>query len=211
MTAIAPTITAFDPHEYRQQMERLEPFAQRIHIDLMDGEFAPSKSPGVDHCWWPSHIVADVHLMYQRPMEEIETLLKIKPSLVVIHAEADVDHLAFATRLNEAGIRAGLALLSTTAASDYYDLLPSFDHALVFSGKLGFHGGMADMRLLTKVSDLREKFPHLEVSWDGGINTQNAQELAENGVEVLNVGGFIANAEDPKRAYDQLAESVTKG
>ncbi len=53
MAVICPTVTAYDPHEYREQMERVEPFAKRIHIDLMDGHFAPTKSPGLKHVWWP--------------------------------------------------------------------------------------------------------------------------------------------------------------
>jgi pentose-5-phosphate-3-epimerase len=204
MAVIAPTVTAFEPHEYREQMEKLATFAQRIHIDLMDGVFAPTKSPGVDQIWWPPNVMADIHLMYQKPMEALEGLIKLKPHMVVIHAEADVDHFEFASKLNEAGILAGVALLAETPVKDYLDLFPSFDHALVFSGKLGYHGGMADMRLLPKISDLHEKFPHLEVGWDGGIDAQNVHELTQGGVQVLNVGGFIANAPNPQEAYNKL-------
>jgi ribulose-phosphate 3-epimerase len=208
MALIVPTVTATEPHEFREYMEKLGTFAQRVHIDLMDGVFAPSTSPDVGQVWWPENVIADIHLMYQHPMEQLDALIKLKPSLVVIHAEAEVDHASFAGKLNEAGIRAGLAILSESAVKDYYDLLPGFDHALVFSGKLGFHGGMADMRLLTKVSELREKYPHLEVAWDGGINPQNVRELAINGVQVLNVGGFIANAEDPQNAYQNILNTL---
>lgn len=211
MPVIAPTVTAFEPHEYREQMEKLATFAQRIHVDLMDGEFASSSSPSVEQCWWPDGVIADIHLMFQRPAEQLEQLIKLKPHLVVIHAEADVDHLDFAAKLNTAGIRAGLALLSETPVSDHYDYFPSFDHALVFSGKLGYHGGLADTRLLNKVSELHEKFPHLEVAWDGGINLENIRELATNGVQVLNVGGAIANAPDPQAAYDSLQTKILQG
>lgn len=204
MALIVPTVTAFEPHEYRAQMEKLATFAQRIHIDLMDGEFAPTQSPGLDQVWWPEGVVADIHLMFQRPADQLEQLIKLKPHLVVIHAEAEVDHFDFAAKLNQAGIRAGLAILAETPVSDYYDYFPSFDHALVFSGKLGYHGGLADTRLLNKVSELHEKFPHLEVGWDGGINLENIRELATNGVQVLNVGGAIAQAADPAAQYDLL-------
>src|SRR4051794_36625025 len=112
--AICPTITAFEPHQYRIQMERIEPFAKRVHIDLMDGLFAPTKSPGLDQVWLPENIVSDIHLMYQRPAAELEQLIKLKPSLVVIHCEAEVDHAAFAAKLHENGINAGLALLQDT-------------------------------------------------------------------------------------------------
>src|ERR1017187_3160497 len=114
MAIICPTVTAYNPHEYRSQIERVQSFAKRLHIDLMDGEFAPTKSPGLDRVWWPAEIVADIHLMYQRPMDCLEQLVKLKPRLVIIHSEADVQHMDFAARLHAADILAGLAILHDT-------------------------------------------------------------------------------------------------
>ena len=206
MAVICPTVTAFDPHEYRKQMERLQPFAKRVHIDLMDGEFAPTKSPGLDKVWWPEEFTADIHLMYRRPMDEMGQLLKLKPSLVVIHAEAEVNYTDFAAKLHQAGIEAGLAILRNTPVESVVNIMRSFDHALVFSGDLGRHGGQADLSLLAKVRAIRENYSasEIEISWDGGITDQNASQLVEAGVDVLNVGGFIQNAEQPQEAYQKL-------
>lgn len=210
MAIICPTITAYDPHEYRAQIEQIEGFAERIHIDLMDGEFAPKASPGLDQVWWPDNLVADIHLMYKRPAEHIEQLVKLKPSLVVIHEEADVDHVRFAEELQEHGIKVGLAILQETAADDVLPILKNFDHTLVFSGHLGFHGGETDLTLLDKVRSIRQAFPKIEISWDGGINTDNAKQLVKGGVDVLNTGGFIQKAPDPQAAYATL-KSVIEG
>ena len=185
-------------------MERLLPFAQRVHIDLMDGEFAPTKSPGLDQVWWPHELTADIHLMYQRPMESVEQLIKLKPNLVVIHNEADVHHMDFAARLHQHDIEVGLAILHDTPIEHAYQIMHSFDHVLVFSGDLGKHGGVADLGLLDKVRKIRDHHPEVEIGWDGGINDQNAPALIEAGVAVLNVGGFIQNADDPARAYAKL-------
>ena len=207
MAVICPTVTAFDPHEYRKQMERLQPFAKRVHIDLMDGEFAPTKSPGLDKVWWPEEFTADIHLMYRRPMDEMDQLLKLKPNLVVIHAEAEVHYIDFAAKLHQAGIKAGLAILRNTPVESGVNIMRTFDHALVFSGDLGRHGGQADLSLLDKVRAIREHYPEIETSWDGGITDQNARQLVETGVDVLNVGGFIQKSDDPSAAYAKL-ESV---
>jgi ribulose-phosphate 3-epimerase len=202
--AICPTITAFGMHDYRAQMEVLESFAERIHIDLMDGIFAPHVSPGLEQVWWPPQITADLHLMFQKPAEHIEQIIKLHPNLVIIHLEAEVDHVKFAADLQAAGIRVGLALLQSTRLDQAVELIPHFDDVMVYSGHLGEHGGVADLSLLDKVRQLKLQHPLIEISWDGGINDQNAKQLVEAGVSVLNVGGFIASADSPQEAYAKL-------
>lgn len=208
MAVICPTVTAFDPHEYRAEIERVASFAERLHIDLMDGQFTPTKSPGLDQVWWPEALTADIHLMYRQPMASLDQLIKLRPHLVVIHQEAEVDHADFAARLREHGIRAGLAILQATPVTAVSDLLRSFDHLLIFSGNLGHHGGQADLRLLDKVRGLSQAYPDLEIGWDGGINDHNAPGLAAAGVGVLNVGGFIQKAANPQEAYQKLLAVV---
>ena len=60
------------------------------------------------------------------------------------------------------------------------------------------------MKLLDKVDQIRKLKPTIEIGWDGGINDTNAYELAKNGIDVLNVGGFIQKSDDPEGAYDTL-------
>lgn len=209
MAIVCPTITAFDPHEYREQMERVAPFAKRIHIDLMDGRFAPTKSPGLEHIWWPHNITADIHLMYQRPMNYLDWLIKLRPHMVIIHNEADVHHMQFAAELHKADILAGLAVLRDTPVENAYQVMNSFDHVLIFSGDLGHHGGHADLGLLDKIAKVKSHHPEAEISWDGGINDQNAKILVDGGVDVLNVGGFIQKADDPAAAYAKLISVIS--
>lgn len=208
MSVISPTVTAFDTHEYRTQMERVRGFAKRIHVDLMDGEFAPTKSPNLEHIWLPHHIEADIHLMYQKPMEYVETLIKLKPHMVVIHNEADVHHMHFAAELHKHDILVGLAVLADTPIEYAAQVMHSFDQVLIFSGHLGYHGGQADLGLLSKVAYVREHHPEAEIAWDGGITAENARQLVEAGVEVLNTGGYIQKADNPEAAYDTITSVI---
>ncbi len=208
MAVICPTVTATGPHQYREQMERVEPFAKRVHIDLMDGRFAPTRSPGLDQIWWSPRVKADIHLMYQRPIEQLSALIRLRPHMVVIHAEAAGDHAHFADSLHKVGIRAGLALLQGTSVESVSRIIKKFNHILIFSGHLGYHGGEADLGLLSKVRAVRESHPEGEIGWDGGINDQNAKQLIEAGVDVLNVGGFVQRATDPEHAYATLKEVI---
>ncbi|MDQ5953994.1 MAG: hypothetical protein QG647_732, partial [Patescibacteria group bacterium] len=48
MKYISPTVTATDEKTFNKQLNLLNSFAKRIHIDLMDGKFTPTKSPPED-------------------------------------------------------------------------------------------------------------------------------------------------------------------
>jgi ribulose-phosphate 3-epimerase len=210
MTAICPTITAYDTDEYANQIKNIRGFAERIHIDLMDGEFAPTKSPGLEDVWWPHDIVGDLHIMYQRPMDHLHQIIRLKPHLVVVHAEAQVHHMHFAAELHKHGIEAGVSILQDTPVDNIKQIMHSFDHVLVFSGHLGYHGGQVNLDLLQKVREIRAYHTEIEIGWDGGISADNVTALTDAGVSVLNVGGFVQKADDPRAAYAKLKALVSE-
>jgi ribulose-phosphate 3-epimerase len=207
MPVICPTVTADNPHTYREQMARIEPFAPRVHIDFADGEFA-AKMVNIAQAYWPEHMTADFHVMYKHPYAQMETIVSLKPNMVIVHAEAEDDILAMVLELQAVGIKAGLALLKDTKPEDHVDVISHVDHVLLFGGDLGHQGGTADMSVLAKAADVRAINPTVELGWDGGITAENAPLLTEGGIEVLNVGGFIQHADDPKEAYEQIAKSL---
>lgn len=194
--------------EYREAIERVAEFAERIHIDFADGVFAPTKLEPIEDAWWPVGMLIDFHIMYQHPLEHIETVIMHQPSLAIVHAEAD-GAWEFLSELEGLGINRGVALLKDTPAEAVKPYLDDLDHVLVFSGDLGYYGGKADLGLLDKVKRLKEMKPDLEIGWDGGVNDETAKALAAGGVDVLNVGGAIQKAADPKSAYDILVSGIS--
>jgi ribulose-phosphate 3-epimerase len=184
-------------------MARIEPFATRVHIDFGDGEFA-ERMVSIAQAYWPEHMTADFHIMYKRPYAHMETIVGLKPNMVVVHAEADDDILPMVLELQAVGIKAGVALLKDTKPDAHVDVISHADHVLLFGGDLGHQGGTADLSVLSKASDVRAINPTVELGWDGGITAENVPLLVEWGIEVLNVGGFIQHADDPKEAYESL-------
>lgn len=205
---VCPTVTARSTDEYREQMERIAPFVERVHVDVADGIFTPVKLAPIDHVWWPHGVHADLHVMFKKPFDHIKTYLKLSPKLVIVHAEAEGEFMSFAEAMRKHGIMVGVALRPHTQVEAIKGALEWIDHVLVFSGDLGHFGGHANTHLLTKVLLLRKLKPSLEIGWDGGINNRNANLLAAGGVNVLNVGGFIHHAADPRGAYEELVNQV---
>lgn len=209
MIDICPTITAENADEYKKQMEMVEPFAGRIHVDVSDGKFAPRKLIELDQIWWRGDRTIDLHVMYQWPTIRREVILALSPRLVIVHAEAEGNFAGFASILHARGVEVGVALLPKTPAKVIEPALDFVDHVLIFSGNLGYQGGSkADLGLLEKAKELKQLKPALEIGWDGGVNDKNIAEIAAAGVEVINVGGFIQKAKDPLAAYATLNSAL---
>lgn len=209
MAVVCPTILADNAADYAKQMGKIAPFVSRVQIDLMDGEFAKPKSIPLEGVWWPAGIDADIHFMYANPFDYLDKLIHLNPHLVIIHVEANIHHMHFAAELHKAGIKVGLAALPQTPVANIEQILHSFDYFLIFSGDLGHFGGEAKLELLSKAKAAKGHHPDLEIGWDGGINDQNARQLFEGGVDVLNVGGFIQKAEDPFKAFNVLVQAIS--
>jgi ribulose-phosphate 3-epimerase len=204
MAIICPTVTPTNLKEFKQQLARAIDLAPHIHLDFMDGEFAPSKSPDLSAIWKPAGVTVDLHVMYKLPAQHLRAMIRLKPRLVIIHAESTGDFGEISTALRDAQINVGLALLPGTSVERIEPALHSVDHVLIFSGDLGYFGGKADLKLLDKVRKIRSINPKLEIGWDGGINDQNIGQLVEGGVDVLNVGGYLQRASNPAHAYATL-------
>lgn len=205
---ICPTILAHDKHEFASQLKKVS-FAGRIQFDFMDGNFAPGRSIEISEAWWPHSIKADLHLMYLRPEEHLKEIKELQPHMVIVHAESyPIHHMHFAAELHKEGIKAGLAILPETPIANVEQILNSFDHLLIFGGSLGHFGGEADLNQLSKAWEAKQHHPDIEIGWDGGINDQNIRQIAEAGINVLNVGGYIQSADDPQKAYTKLVDLI---
>lgn len=210
MSVIAPAILVDTPEAYKASVDRYHPFAQRVHIDLSDGEFTPSFTVGIDQLWWPQEWTVDIHAMVARPMEYIEPLVALKPHTIIFHVEAVADIVPILKRVKQAGVRAGIALQRPTVPSTVEEAIKEADHVMVFTGNLGQYGGTASLMQLEKVRLIKAINPNVEIGWDGGVNVDNAYTLTQGGVDVLNVGGAIANAVEAGQVYATLVSEINK-
>ena len=210
MAVIAPTILTESEDDYRNTVERLHGFAQRVHIDLTDGEFAPTFTVGVNQLWWPQEWEVDIHAMVARPSQYVDALIQLKPKSIIFHAEASEDLMPIIAKIKQAGIHAGVALLKPTVPSTVQPYIENADHVMVFSGDLGHYGGEASMMQLEKVRLVRKIKADVEIGWDGGANVENCYTLVQGGVDVVNVGGAINKSDDPAGTYKTMVEEINK-
>ncbi len=201
MASVVPTVLASTPVDYAERIDRVKPFAKRLHIDVCDGIFADNKTLGLTQIYDINTIPFDLHLMIERPLMELETIISLAPSLVIIHFESEGDHFSLIKELKAYEIKVGLAVLAETSISQVAALLPLIDHLLIFTGYIGHNGGTFQSDQLHKIAEARAIAPNLEIGIDGGVDQSSARLCVEAGVDILDVGSFIHNSNDPEIAY----------
>ncbi len=210
MGVISPAILTDSVDSYRSYVEKIHPFAERVHVDITDGEFAPTFTVSASQVWWPQEWMVDIHAMVARPSEYLDTFVNLKPHMVILHAEVEEDLLPTIAHLKKFDIKAGIALQRSTVPLDNEAVIKAADHVMIFTGDLGKYGGVASMMQLEKVRLIRAINPQVEIGWDGGVTVENAFSLSQGGVDVLNAGSAIAKSADPKDAYDKLVKEINK-
>lgn len=216
MTIIEPTITTNDTTIYEIRMDDFLSYAPRIHIDITDGKFAPSQTINLNQVYWPKSdersAKIDLHLMIEHPIEWLDQIVSLAPDRVILHAEsADAgDKLPkIFAHLRKFDIQCGVALLPQTQPAEVADLIKLADSVLIFGGHLGYQGGEADLSQLAKVTEIKKINKEAAIEWDGGANASNVRQLANAGIDIINVGSAISKAPIAKDAYTELKQLMS--
>ena len=208
--SIVPAILTDNKKDYRLQAERINAFTRRVQIDVTDGIFTPTQTLDVTNIWWPKNWEADLHLMVAYPSRHIDTVLKLSPSLCILHAEASEDLMPVFAALKEKGIKTGLALLPSTYPGNVKQYIEAVDHVLIFASQIGVQGAPADLMQMEKIPLIRNMKPEVEIGWDGGANLSNVRALAHADLDVINVGSALSAAQNPAEIYQQLVAEIDK-
>ena len=213
---IVPTITAQTPADYATALTKLD-FAPRLHVDIADGHFAPNRTVNLNQIYFENDEFVkthdgqareiDLHLMIEDPTKWLHQIVALAPTRVIVSAEVlGEDFAKLRDHLAQFDIKFGIALLSQTSVTSVQRMIKLADYVLIFGGHLGFQGGMADLKNLAKVQQIRELNPNCEIAWDGGANADNVAEIVAAGVDTVNVGAAISRAENPEAAWNQLTQ-----
>ena len=66
------------------------------------------------------------------------------------------------------------------------------------------------MMQLEKIRLIKKINSNVEIGWDGGANLGNVFSLKQGGVDVINVGGALANAADPAQIYKDMSAEINR-
>jgi ribulose-phosphate 3-epimerase len=73
-------------------------------------------------------------------------------------------------------------------------------------GHIGFQGQAFDPKVIEKIKEVKEKYPSMIISIDGGVSLDIAKTLINAGANRLVIGSAIFGAEDVGEAISKFIE-----
>jgi len=212
---IAPSILAWDLGDLERAVQiSVEGGADQVHLDVIDGHFAPNITfgPGtVKALRRRCDLKFDTHLMIDSPNLYADKFLDAGSDLLSLHAEvlsgSKFDELY--SSVHARGKEVGLAIKPGTELPRWaVERLDKISMLVVMTVNPGFSGQSMDMSVmpkLQKISDLvGEKRVPIDIEIDGGVEPENVHEVVKRGGNVLVAGAGVYGKEDPVKAISVL-------
>ena len=187
-----------------------------FHIDVMDGKFVEQNTmlhmleyaTTIKHI---SNIPLDVHLMVDKPREQIEDYIDLKPTYITVHYEAFEKEKQLEDTLlyiKQNGCRAGISIKPDTSVEKIYPYLEKISLVLVMTVEPGYGGQKLIETTIPKIKKLKtyieENKLECFIEADGGINLENIEKLNEAGIDIAVVGSAIINSNNMKETIQKM-------
>ena len=210
---IAPSLLSADFARLADQIQLVEQAgAGLLHLDVMDGHFAPNLTIGpplIKSIRSVTRMPFDAHLMITDPLKFAPRFAECGADSITFHAEAMPDGKAAARAIAAAGVSVGVSINPDTPAETIFDLLDDVDLVLVMSVHPGFSGQKFIPEVLKKVEALHQRMrPDQWLQIDGGISTATVGAAAAAGANCFVAGSAVFGADDPAKAVQDIASAA---
>lgn len=208
---IIPGILEKDWEAIEKKIERVKPFAKTIHIDLLDGKFAPNTTflDPKPFEKYSKDIFFELHMMVENPLQYLKPFAESGFKRFIGHIEKMPDVAEFVAEGQLVG-EVGLAIDGQTGIDALTVPLEDLDFLFVMTVNAGYSGQVFNAEYLEKVKALRmqnllnaEGLP-LPIEVDGGMNAQTITLARDAGATRFIATSFLFNAENPHAQYEHL-------
>ena len=196
---VAPSLICADLCNLERDLRRFEAMGlTSLHVDILDGHFSPSMPIGLDVVRQARRVTSlafDVHLMVDNCEFFLDQVLDIGVQRVCFHVESAFHLDRLLTRIQEAGVRAGVALhpATTLTVLDYAVDRCDFVMLMLINPGYGGHGDEGQVPYaLRKVSDCRSYLDrtgrNIPIEVDGRVSFEGIPSLVAAGADILVAG-----------------------
>lgn len=194
--------------EWVDKIEIVRPFAKTIHVDIVDGIFAPNTTIAEPEWFeqFSKDFILEVHLMTDEPVNHLKKWADSGFRRFIGQIEKMSDQTEFVAQAQLLG-EAVLALDKQSAVEDIRVPIDDLDGLLVMSIQAGLSGQKFEEHLMEKVKQLRKKTT-LPIEVDGGMNDQTIAIAADAGVTRFVVTSFLYNFDHPEKQFDLLKKQL---
>lgn len=192
-----------------QKIQMVLPFVKKIHIDLLDGKFAPNTTSldAAPFTAYTKDILFEAHLMVEDPLQYLDTFAKAGFKRFIGQVEKMPDVAAFVAKAESLG-EVGLAVDTPTAVDSILPYIEDLDFVLVMTVKAGFSNQQFMPEMLEKVKKLREKAPFLPIEIDGGVNDMTIKDARKAGATRFVTTGFLFGSTNLQTQFALLQKSA---
>lgn len=187
--------------------------ADGLHLDIMDGHFVPNLSMGPEVSRMARRIIKlplSTHLMVTRPDLFVGPFIEAGADTLLIHVEAQSDIPKTLKAIREKGVRAGITLNPETPAEAAFPFLKEVDEILFMTVHPGFGGQKFIPAVLPKIAEIRKRVPVLDLSIDGGISLETAEQAAAYGINIFIAGTFLYNANNMTAEIETMRQRAKR-
>jgi ribulose-phosphate 3-epimerase len=212
---IAPSILAADLARLGDEVAAVEPYADLLHVDVMDGHFVPNLTLGIPviaSLRRATDLTLDCHLMTLNPDSYLEPLKMAGADLVTVHMEVFPNPRPVAALARDVGLDFGLVINPATPAEAVEPFVELTDMVVVMSVNPGFGGQAFIPEVLEKVERLRKFVDSAglgtDIEIDGGIDSTTIRSARDAGADVFVAGTSVFKAKDPAAAVEELRKAM---
>jgi ribulose-phosphate 3-epimerase len=204
---LAPSILTADFGRLADEIRSVEPFVDRLHLDVMDGHYVPNLTFGpstVEAIRKVTDLPLHVHLMITDPGAYTNVFVDAGADLISFHPEVVNDTGEVIDLIRSLGAGAGIAVHPDVGLDEVEPHLSSLAVVLMMTVRPGF-GGQAFLRsVLDKLIAARrmvdENDSSADIEVDGGVKLSNLEETVQTGVDIVVAGSAIFDGVDAPAA-----------
>jgi ribulose-phosphate 3-epimerase len=206
---IVPAILVKNLEELNQKVKEIEPYVNRIQVDIMDGKFVPNKTIQPEEMKsFRTKLIKEAHLMVEDNEKYVEGFLDLGFDIIIVHAESCKNIKGIIKKVKGRGKKIALAINPPTPLSSIKNVLNDLDMVLIMSVNPGFSGQGFMPEILPKIRELRKIKKNFDIEVDGGIKLGNAKLVAEAGANIIVSCSGIYGFENKKEAIELLKKEA---